>query len=150
MFNAASDPLIWALHPVKDRYTEPVFREFFDGGLASGMAFAILRRDTNAIIGSSRYHGHDPQAGEVEIGWTFLVRDCWGGTTNLEIKRLMLRHAFTFAETVVFWVGTENWRSQRAMEKIGGRRRAGLRSRAYGGVDTPHVVFEISRSGFSL
>ena len=149
MFHAASDPLIWELHPVRDRYTEPVFREFFDGGLASGMAFAILHRGTNAIIGSSRYHGHDPQAGEIEIGWTFLVRDHWGGTTNREVKRLMLDHAFAFAETVVFWVGTENWRSRRAMEKIGGRRRDGLCWRAYGGVDTPHVVFEITRSGFS-
>ncbi len=150
MLHAASDPRIWELHPVHDRYKASVFREFFDGGLASGMAFAILRRDTGAIIGSSRYHDHDPEAGEIEIGWTFLVRDQWGGTTNREVKRLMLDHAFTFVDTVVFWVGTENWRSRRAMEKIGGRLRNGLRWRAYGGVDTPHVVFEMCRSGFSL
>jgi hypothetical protein len=42
---------------------------------------------------------------EVEIGWTFPVRSHWGGATNREVKRLMLDHAFTFVETVIFWVG---------------------------------------------
>ena len=29
LFAAASDPEIWKVHPVPDRYTEPVFRKFF-------------------------------------------------------------------------------------------------------------------------
>ena len=32
----------------------------------------------------------------------------------------MLRHAFRFVNSVVFLVGPQNVRSQRAMEKIGG------------------------------
>jgi hypothetical protein len=36
------------------------------------------------------------------------------------MKRLMLRHAFTFVDHVVFLIGPENWRSRRAIEKIGG------------------------------
>jgi RimJ/RimL family protein N-acetyltransferase len=32
----------------------------------------------------------------------------------------MLRHAFRFVSSVVFFVSPENVRSQRAMEKIGG------------------------------
>src|SRR5262245_262144 len=65
LFAAASDPLIWALHPVKDRYTEPVFRRFFDGGLASKMAFTFEDRASGEILGSSRYHGYVPKLREV-------------------------------------------------------------------------------------
>jgi RimJ/RimL family protein N-acetyltransferase len=35
------------------------------------------------------------------------------------MKQLMLTHAFRFVDTVIFIVGTENLRSQRAVEKIG-------------------------------
>jgi N-acetyltransferase len=144
MFRVASDPLIWELHPARDRYTEPAFRQYFDGAIASGSAFTFIDRATGRIIGSSRYNAFDPAADEVEIGWTFLARDFWGGSYNAEIKRLMLDYAFTFAGVVIFWVGEHNYRSQRAMEKIGGVRRPGLFTRAAGG-DVPHVIFEIRR-----
>jgi RimJ/RimL family protein N-acetyltransferase len=147
MFAAASDPLIWELHPARDRYKEPVFREYFDGAIKSKSAFAFVERATGVIIGSSRFHGYDPALSEIEIGWTFLIRKHWGGATNREIKRLMLAHAFGFADTVVFWVGEANWRSQRAMEKIGGIRRNGLVFRPPMGA---HVVFEIRRESFNL
>lgn len=149
LFAAAADPLIWALHPSHDRYKEPVFRAYFDGAMASKGAFAFVDRASGAIIGSSRYHGFDPTAREVEIGWTFLTRAYWGGQTNAEIKRLMIDHAHTFADTVVFWVGQSNWRSQRAMEKIGGVRRPGTFtreiSRSVSGALEPHVIFEIKK-----
>jgi RimJ/RimL family protein N-acetyltransferase len=145
MFAAAADPEIWALHPAHDRYTQPVFRVFFEGALACKSAFAIVDRDSGRVIGSSRYHGYDPVAREIEIGWTFLARAYWGGSCNAEVKRLMLGHAFTFVDTVVFWVGESNWRSRRAMEKIGGVRRPGLFPRLVDGKTHQHVVFEIRR-----
>jgi RimJ/RimL family protein N-acetyltransferase len=75
---------------------------------------------TREVIGSSRFHGYDDAASEVEIGWSFLARRYWGGRYNGEMKRLMLHHAFRFVENVVFLVGEENRRSRRAVEKIGG------------------------------
>jgi N-acetyltransferase len=39
-----------------------------------------------------------------------------------EMKHLMLQHAFRFVERVLFLVGVDNHRSQRAVEKIGGVR----------------------------
>jgi RimJ/RimL family protein N-acetyltransferase len=120
LFAVASDPLIWKLHPARDRYQEPVFREFFREALASGGAFAILDAQTKAIIGSSRYFGYDQEKSEVEIGWTFIARRYWGGIHNAELKRLMLDHAFQYVDNVVFFVGEHNLRSRRAMEKIGG------------------------------
>jgi len=122
LYAVAADPLIWEQHPVKNRYEEASFRAFFEDSLASGGALAIEDRASGEIIGSSRYHGYDEEAQEVEIGWTFLARSFWGGTYNGEVKWLMLEHAFRFVARVVLLVGLENLRSQRAVEKIGGVR----------------------------
>lgn len=146
-FSAASDPKIWALHPDPSRYLEPAFRGYFDGGLASGSAFVFIDNKSGAIVGSSRYNGFDPVAGEIEIGWTFLTRAYWGGSYNAEVKRLMLEHAFKFVDTVVFWVGSHNLRSRRAMEKIGGALREGNWSRPFNGREDPYVVYEMRKSG---
>lgn len=148
MFAAASDPEIWAVHPARNRYQEPVFRDFFDAALASGSAFAFVNRQTDTVVGSSRYYEHDPAKSEIEIGWTFLARAFWGGSYNAEIKKLMLDHAFTFVNTVIFWVGETNWRSQRAMEKVGGVRRAGVFTRSPG-PPSPHVIFEITKNAYA-
>ncbi len=59
----------------------------------------------------------------------------------------MLDHAFTFVKTVIFWVGETNWRSQRAVEKIGGIRRAGTFVRGATG-SAPHVVFELTKARY--
>jgi RimJ/RimL family protein N-acetyltransferase len=138
---AASDPLIWEQHPERDRYKPDVFRRYFDGGLASGGAFAVIDRRTGAIIGSTRYAEYDPAESEVEVGWTFLARAYWGGSYNREMKRLLVDHALRSVRRVVFLVGPTNVRSQRAMEKIGGVR-AGMRVRD----GRESVVFEITQS----
>lgn len=119
LYAVASDPLIWEQHPVRDRHLVEVFREFFRTGLESGGGLVALDRRDGAIIGSSRYHGHDPIRREVEIGWTFLARQYWGGRYNGEMKRLMLEHAFGFVDRVIFVIGPQNFRSRRAVEKIG-------------------------------
>lgn len=119
LFAVASDPLIWEQHPASDRYREEVFREFFREALESGGAFAVLDATDGRIIGSTRYLGYDPEKNEIEIGFTFLARRYWGGVYNREMKELLLRHAFQFVRHVVFLVGPTNWRSQKALEKIG-------------------------------
>jgi RimJ/RimL family protein N-acetyltransferase len=120
LHRAASDPLIWEQHPESDRWKPEVFQRYFDGAIASKGAFAIVDRATGRIIGSTRYCNLRPEESEVEIGWTFLEREFWGGAVNGEIKALMLAHAFRFVERVVFVIGEQNWRSRKAVEKIGG------------------------------
>ena len=122
LYSVASDPLIWEQHPNKDRYKEEVFREFFREALESGGALVALDSRDGRIIGSSRFHAYDEEKSEIEIGWTFLARSHWGGVYNGEMKQLMLRHAFRFVNSVVFLVGPQNLRSQKALEKIGGVR----------------------------
>jgi RimJ/RimL family protein N-acetyltransferase len=92
------------------------------------------------VIGSSRFHGYDDAADEVEVGWTFLARSHWGGQYNREMKRLMLEHAFRFVGRVVFLIDPANYRSQRAIEKLGAVR-AGLRADTSG---RPSYLFQIT------
>lgn len=139
LYRAASDPLIWEQHPQPDRWRPEVFASFFREALESGGAFVILDANDGRVIGSSRFLGYNEEKSEVEIGYTFLARSYWGGVYNRELKELMLRHAFRFVRHVVFLVGPENWRSQRAMEKIGGVR-AGERLNAKG---RRNLVFRI-------
>src|SRR3954466_12975822 len=122
LFAVASDPLIWEQHPVPDRYQPEVFRGFFQEAMESGGAFVVIDKKDGSVIGSSRYLGYDEERSEIEIGFTFLARAYWGGSYNREMKDLMLGHAFRFVRHVVFVVGPTNWRSQKAMEKIGGVR----------------------------
>jgi RimJ/RimL family protein N-acetyltransferase len=123
LFRVAADPLIWEQHPERNRYQEAPFRAFFEEALASGGALVALDRDNGGhIIGSSRYHGYDAERSVIEIGWTFLARAYWGGRYNGEMKRLMVEHAFRSVKRVIFIIGPENRRSQRAGEKIGGMR----------------------------
>ena len=119
LYAVASDPLVWEQHPNSDRHEPGVFREFFREAMASGGALLISDAVTGAVIGSSRFHGYREAEREVEIGWTFLARTCWGGRYNGELKRLMLEHAFRFVDSVVLVIGETNTRSRRAAEKIG-------------------------------
>jgi len=145
LFAVASDPLIWEQHPQPDRYTEPVFRQFFRGGMESGGAFIVVDREDGRVIGSSRFAEYDETKSEIEIGWTFLARSHWGGRHNREMKRLMLAHAFRFVRRVIFRVGPLNRRSQRALENIGA---------TYLGLEADerrghNALFEITRETFT-
>jgi len=145
LFAVASDPLIWEQHPDSDRYLEEVFRRFFADALRSGGALVAVERASGQIVGSSRYHAFDAERNEVEIGWTFLARRCWGGVYNGEMKRLMLEHAFKDVERVVFLVGPENHRSRRAVEKIGGVDVG----RRQDGTGRASVVYAITKAAFA-
>ena len=145
LYAVASDPLIWEQHPIKKRYQVKVFSGFFRESLESGGALIVIDSNGDKIIGSSRFHGFDSAKSEIEIGWSFLARSHWGGIYNREMKRLMLRHAFRFVNNVIFVVGPQNLRSQRAVEKIGGIR-VGSRPDANGQTS---VVYRIAASIWS-
>jgi RimJ/RimL family protein N-acetyltransferase len=142
LFTAASDPLIWEQHPESDRYTEPVFRRFFDGAIECRGGLVTIDRKTGGMIGSSRYFGYDAGRNVVEIGWSFLTRPYWGGTYNGEMKKLMLQHAFKYVDRVIFIIGEENKRSRRAVEKIG----AVLSTDPCDGRGEQKVTYELTRT----
>ena len=126
LYDVAKYPLIWEQHPAGDRYKEEVFKDFFLQALESGRTLVTIDSKNGKIIGSSRFYGYDKEKSEIEIAWTFLARSYWGGIYNKEMKHLMLHRAFKFVRTIIFLIGPQNLRSQKALEKIGGVR-VGLR-----------------------
>ncbi|HSM17322.1 MAG TPA: GNAT family N-acetyltransferase [Gemmatimonadales bacterium] len=148
LYRVAADPLIWEQHPVPTRHEVGEFQAFFSRALASGGTLIAIDADSHTVIGSSRYHGYDEEASEVEIGWTFLARSHWGGRYNGQLKQLMLEHAFHFVNRVVFCIGPQNLRSQRAVEKIGAVR-AGSRSDAEGRASLLYLITAATFGGQS-
>jgi RimJ/RimL family protein N-acetyltransferase len=122
LFKAASDPLIWEQHPAKERSTKAGFELFFKEAMESKGAFIVIDKKSGEAIGSTRFYPVSESANAIEIGWTFLARQYWGSDYNKSMKKLMMDHAFQFVDNVLFYIHETNYRSQRAVEKIGGQR----------------------------
>ncbi len=154
LYEVAGDPAVWEQHPIHDRWRREVFDAFFDEGLASGGALAVVDRRDERILGSTRYDKYYPGDGEddesaVEIGWTFLAPRCWGKGINPEMKRVMLAHAFEDVDVVEFRVGDTNYRSRNALEAIGAVRTDRYELGKYQGKRVVHLVYEITAGSFA-
>lgn len=145
LYQVASDPLIWEQHPSPDRYVREVFQTFFTGAMESGGAFLVYNNTNNEVIGSSRYYDNFPELSSIAIGYTFLCRRCWGTTYNRALKTLMLDHAFRFVNNVIFHIGINNIRSQKAVEKIGAEKMPLQELRIYGENVIPSLVYRIKK-----
>lgn len=119
LYSVANDELLWEQHPNKLRYQREVFQNFFDGAIQSKGAFLIRDSQANEVIGSSRFYDYNETENSILIGYTFIARKFWGKGYNKALKNLMMDYAFQFVEKIYFHVGATNFRSQKAMEKLG-------------------------------
>jgi N-acetyltransferase len=146
LYEVAKDPLIWEQHPEKNRCELPIFKNFFKEAIGSKGAFLIIDKSKNLVMGSSRFKKIEGADNALEIGWTFLSRDYWGGHYNRAVKKLMLDYAFKFVDDVIFYIGKDNIRSQKAVEKIGGIKISELKYRHLVNKDTNNFTFLINRN----
>lgn len=142
LYAVAADPAIWDQHPAHDRWQEPVFRAFFDEGLATGGMLTIRDAADGGVIGATRYVPAGQTA--VEIGWTFLARSHWRRGYNRELKRLMIDHALAQVDAVRFSAGADNHRSRRAIEALGATQLPDAMV-VRGGQTVPRVIYELRR-----
>jgi RimJ/RimL family protein N-acetyltransferase len=140
LFAAASDPLVWAQHPDPGRGTREGFTLFFEDALKSKGCLVAIDAARRLLIGWSRYSNYAPGV-RVEIGYTFLARSHWGGAANAEMKRLMLRHAFTDVPAVLFTVAERNLRSRHAVEKLGAELAGAQDEPRWGQI---HVIYRLT------
>lgn len=119
LYAVASDPGIWLMHPNKDRYLQPVFRTFFEGAMQSGGAFLCITIPAGELAGSTRFYNYNAEDNSIFIGYTFYATQYWGAGLNTAVKQLMLDYIFRFVNIVYFHIGAENYRSQKAIEKLG-------------------------------
>ncbi len=97
---------------------------------ADEVPFAIIDRNTNEAIGSTRFLDIQPPHRKMEIGWTFVARHCWCSHVNTECKWLLLQYAFdkAGASRVQFKAEAINQRSRAALLRIGATHEGTLRN----------------------
>jgi N-acetyltransferase len=150
LFKVASDPLIWEQHPAKERRHREGFKVYFDAGMASKGALIVIDKKSGDMIGTSRYNPVPETENAIEIGWTFLARAYWGGFYNQTMKKMMMDYAFHYVDHILFFVNDQNFRSQKAVEKIGGVRITELDSVVIDPRSGSGVIFKVSKSGYKL
>jgi N-acetyltransferase len=146
LYAVASDPLIWAMHPTHERWQRPVFRANIDEAFAEHGGLVAIDKATDTIIGFSRYSQIAVGPDEIEIGWSFLARNYWGGRYNRDMKAIMIAHALKSFDRVIFRVGETNIRSRHAMEKIGGVRIEWDEILPIFGREAVYIAYEIRRN----
>ena len=119
LYRAASDPEIWKVHPSRDRWKPEVFGPYFEFLLNAGGTRVLIDKQSEQVIGCSRYYPTPDIANSISIGFTFVARTYWGGETNRAMKSLMLAHAFRSFDEVWLHIGPDNIRSQKATLKLG-------------------------------
>lgn len=119
LYAVARDPKIWEQHPNRDRYKKDVFQTFFDGAMQSGSAFLITDKASGEVAGTSRYYDFDEAGRSIFVGYTFYGTKFWGSKINPQVKKLMLDYIFKDVDFVRFHVGKENFRSRKAVERLG-------------------------------
>ncbi|KUY19784.1 Putative ribosomal N-acetyltransferase YdaF [Elizabethkingia miricola] len=126
LYTAAADKELWSLIPT-DCSERDTFYKTYEFAISERTAgnqypFVIIHKDTNKIIGSTRLFEIYPADKKLEIGWTWITKDYWGTTINLECKLLLLTYCFETLKTNRVQLKTKdtNFRSRKAIEKIGG------------------------------
>ncbi len=145
LYKVASDPKIWEQHPNKDRYQRKVFEKWFEGAMDSKGTFLIIDKISNEISGSTRFYDYKEEERSIFIGYTFYARKYWGKGINAEVKKLMLDYIFQFVDKVIFHVGAENFRSQKAMEKLGAVKTQEIMVAYFGEPDRLNFQYEIKK-----
>lgn len=95
---AISDGELWKLYVTFVPHPENI-ESFLNQAHANyeagdGLAFAIIEKSTNRVVGSTRYMNANLANKRLEIGFTFLGKSWQKTKINTEAKYLLLTHAF--------------------------------------------------------
>ena len=92
------------------------------------IVYAQVWNATGRAVGSTRLLDVRPADRQVEIGSTFLARECWRTPANTESKYLFLSHCFERLGCVRVALKTygRNVRSQEAIARLGAVREGTL------------------------
>ena len=145
LFEIASDPLLWEQHPNKNRYKKEEFGTFFKGAMLSKGAFIVKDSATNETIGCSRYYDYNDDENTILIGYTFIGRKYWGKGYNGSLKKVMLNYISQYVSSVYFHIGNQNFRSQKAIEKIGAQKVGEQEVEYYGESPKMNYIYKINK-----
>ena len=85
------------------------------------MPFTIVDKSSNEVMGSSSFGNISYSDSRVEIGWTWLAKECQGKGLNNQVKYLMLKYGFDTLnmERIEFKTDILNIAARKALKKIG-------------------------------
>lgn len=95
-----------------------------------GLAFVVVDKATNRIIGSTRYTNATPEHRRLEIGYTWYAESFQKTHVNTICKLLLLTHAFEVlnAIAVEFRTNWYNFKSRNAIARLGAKQDGILRN----------------------
>ena len=151
MINAVKDGELWKLWftsiPTPEKAEAYIKTALEMRENAGAMPFIVRERESNKIIGSTRYFNVDEGNQRLEIGYTWYSESYQRTAVNSECKYLLLSHAFEKLEAIAveFRTHWHNQKSRAAIARLGAKQDGVLRNHqknADGGYrDT--VVFSI-------
>lgn len=85
------------------------------------MPFTIIDKVKNKVIGSSSFGNISYRDNRIEIGWTWLAKECHGKGFNHQTKYLMFKYGFETLnmERIELKTDVLNIAARKAMQKIG-------------------------------
>jgi RimJ/RimL family protein N-acetyltransferase len=104
-----------------------------------------LNCDETEVLGCSRYYEINPEQKSVAIGYTFLIKKCWGKGYNQAVKDLMITHAFRYVEHIRFYVDSRNTRSQLAIARLGAEKISSVEEKSETGETNIKLIFQLER-----
>lgn len=151
LLEASTDGELWKLWytsvPSKDSIDAYLEYAFSEQVAERALLFAVVDKQTQKIIGSTRYCNADNLNHRVEIGYTWYAKSYQRTGINTECKYLLLQHAFENlnAIAVEFRTHWHNQASRAAIARLGAKQDGILRNHQKNadGVYRDTVVFSI-------
>ncbi len=134
LLNAATDGKLWELwftsvpsEDTIDKYLETALNQQEN---KSSLAFTILDKKTNSVVGSTRYCNIEISNRRLEIGYTWYAKSAQRTGINTECKYLLLKNAFENykAIAVEFRTHWQNHKSRNAILRLGAKQDGILRN----------------------
>jgi len=114
---------------------------------AGAMPFIVREKESNKIIGCTRYFNVDEVNQRLEIGYTWYSESYQRTAVNTECKYLLLAHAFEKLDAIAveFRTHWHNHKSRAAIARLGAKQDGVLRNhtKSANGVYRDTVVFSI-------
>jgi len=154
LLNAAKDgdlgKLWFTSVPTVDTIDDYMNKTINDFKLDKGLAFAVIDKKSDKIIGTSRYTNATPEHKRLEVGYTWYVKSYQKSFVNTECKLLLLTYAFEVLETIAVELRTNwyNFESRKAIARLGAKQDGVLRNHQINldGSFRDTVVFSIINS----
>jgi RimJ/RimL family protein N-acetyltransferase len=114
-------------HKNIDMYLEKAINDYEED---KGLAFIVIDKKSNKIIGTTRFTNGETEHRRLEVGFTWYAKTFQRTFVNSECKLLLLTHAFEELKAIAveFRTNWYNFPSRNAIERLGAKQDGVLRN----------------------